>query len=352
MAPLRATVISQAPGRFGTPSRGQRRSAWVKASCAHSSARSQSPVWWIRAAVMRPHSSRKASATTVPTTPAAVTASTPTRPPRASPPLVRTEGPEGPHLKEAKAGHRVPARDLDDLVEVVALKHVEAGDLLLRLGERAVGHHGLLLPHPNGAGAAWRLKLAAVQANALAVRLLDPGVDRFNALELPRVDRRVGAHQHHVPDLALAWRGQRLDRSPLRQGAYLDRPRPGTGVPPGPPHRLVQAAALEQVVAGHLLLRLRVRPVGNGELAAPDLDRGGVRGRPHAAPLQVDPGPDRLLDPGGKRGLGPVVPQRGQIRVCRVDQHVTHSPSLPNTRQEPHLRGHRVRRPAGRPRAL
>src|SRR5579864_8468736 len=59
--------------------------------------------------------------------------------------LSRTERPERPHLQDAEAGHRVPARDLDGLVEVVALEHVEAGDLLLRLGERAVGHHGLLL---------------------------------------------------------------------------------------------------------------------------------------------------------------------------------------------------------------
>ena len=48
----------------GTPSLGQRASAWAKASWAHSSARSQSPVRWMRAATIRPHSSRKTVATT------------------------------------------------------------------------------------------------------------------------------------------------------------------------------------------------------------------------------------------------------------------------------------------------
>jgi len=41
----------------GIPSRGQRSSAVAKASCAHSSARSQSPVSRISAATIRPHSS-------------------------------------------------------------------------------------------------------------------------------------------------------------------------------------------------------------------------------------------------------------------------------------------------------
>ena len=43
MARLRATVVSQAPGRRGIPSAGQRCDAVAKASCAQSSARSQSP---------------------------------------------------------------------------------------------------------------------------------------------------------------------------------------------------------------------------------------------------------------------------------------------------------------------
>ena len=54
---------SQAPGLRGTPSRGQRSSARANASCAHSSARSQSPVTRIRVATTRPQSERNAAAT-------------------------------------------------------------------------------------------------------------------------------------------------------------------------------------------------------------------------------------------------------------------------------------------------
>ena len=69
MARLRATVNSQAPGRAGLPSAGQRCDARAKASWAQSSARSQSPNWWIRAATVRPHSSRKAPASAGPLSP-------------------------------------------------------------------------------------------------------------------------------------------------------------------------------------------------------------------------------------------------------------------------------------------
>ena len=63
MARLRAAVVSQAPGRPGIPSRGQRCRAVAKASWAHSSARSQSPVTRMSVATTRPHSSRNAAST-------------------------------------------------------------------------------------------------------------------------------------------------------------------------------------------------------------------------------------------------------------------------------------------------
>ena len=59
-ARFRATVVSQAPGRRGMPSRDHRSAAFVKASCAHSSARSQSPVSRMTVATIRPHSCWKA----------------------------------------------------------------------------------------------------------------------------------------------------------------------------------------------------------------------------------------------------------------------------------------------------
>ena len=63
MARFRAVVVSQAPGRAGMPSFGQRCRAAVKASWAHSSARSQSPVVRISVATTRPHSSLNAAST-------------------------------------------------------------------------------------------------------------------------------------------------------------------------------------------------------------------------------------------------------------------------------------------------
>ena len=57
------SVVSQAPGLRGTPSAGHRSRARAKASWAHSSARSQSPVVRMSVATTRPHSSRNARAT-------------------------------------------------------------------------------------------------------------------------------------------------------------------------------------------------------------------------------------------------------------------------------------------------
>ena len=79
-ARLRAVVVSQAPGLRGTPSRGHRSSARANASCAHSSARSQSPVVRMRVATTRPHSSRNARAT------ASSTSDRPTTSPRSAAP--------------------------------------------------------------------------------------------------------------------------------------------------------------------------------------------------------------------------------------------------------------------------
>ncbi len=62
-ARLRAVVVSHAPGLRGTPSRPHVSSASVKASCAHSSARSQSPTPRINVATTRPHSEWNADAT-------------------------------------------------------------------------------------------------------------------------------------------------------------------------------------------------------------------------------------------------------------------------------------------------
>src|SRR5579872_542325 len=157
MARLRAAVVSQAPGLRGTPSRGQCCTASAKASCAHSSARSQSPVTRMRVATTRPHSSAKASATAVSTELTATQASTGLAAPVASglaAPVASAGShlPDRPHLDRAEASPRDLRGDLDGLVEVLAVDQEEAAHLLLRLGERAVGGDDLALADPHGGG--------------------------------------------------------------------------------------------------------------------------------------------------------------------------------------------------------
>ena len=65
IARLRAVVTIHAPGFAGSPSRCQRSSAIVKASCTASSASWMSPRTRVRMATARPHSSRKTRASEV-----------------------------------------------------------------------------------------------------------------------------------------------------------------------------------------------------------------------------------------------------------------------------------------------
>ena len=62
---FRAAVMIQAPGLDGVPSRGQRSSAIVKASCTASSASWRSPRTRVSVATARPHSSLKTRPTSV-----------------------------------------------------------------------------------------------------------------------------------------------------------------------------------------------------------------------------------------------------------------------------------------------
>src|SRR5215213_2223351 len=146
-ARLRTMVVSHAPGRRGTPSRGQVSSARSKAPWAHSSARSQSPVVRIRVATIRPHSSRKASATAASTRPA-------TRGGLVGPPpqLTTLPFPKRPDLDRAELRNRVPGGHLDGIVEVGALDDVEAPHLLLGLRERAVREQDLVFANPHRGG--------------------------------------------------------------------------------------------------------------------------------------------------------------------------------------------------------
>ena len=59
----------------------------------------------------------------------------------------------------------------------VALEDVEAGDPLLRLGERAVGDQHLALAHPDGGGVADRSQALAGHPLAAAVDVVHPLLD-------------------------------------------------------------------------------------------------------------------------------------------------------------------------------
>src|SRR3954454_14342483 len=134
-ARLRATVVSQASGASGTPARSHAGTASAKASAAHSSARSQSPHQAIRPATSRPQLSVKLRAT------ASSYAG-----------LIGDSAPQGAQLDQPALRHRVPRRDLDRVVEVVALEQVVAGDLLLGLGERPVEGDGPAVRLTDGDG--------------------------------------------------------------------------------------------------------------------------------------------------------------------------------------------------------
>src|SRR5260370_19186826 len=58
--------------------------------------------------------------------------------------------PVRPQLERPDRGGRMPGRHLDRLVQVGTLKDGVAGDLLLGLGEWAVGHQHLTIPHAQG----------------------------------------------------------------------------------------------------------------------------------------------------------------------------------------------------------
>ena len=62
--------------------------------------------------------------------------------------------PDRPHFDRCRAGARDLRRHLDGLVEVLAVDDVVAADLLLGLGERAVGGEHVAVPHADGGGVA------------------------------------------------------------------------------------------------------------------------------------------------------------------------------------------------------
>src|SRR5690348_4226906 len=71
-------------------------------------------------------------------------------------------------------GARVLGRDLDGLVQVGAVDHVVAADLLLGLGERPVADQQFPIADPHGGGVADVAQPVAVQQHTAAIHLAEP----------------------------------------------------------------------------------------------------------------------------------------------------------------------------------
>src|SRR5580693_1396295 len=80
-----------------------------------------------------------------------------------------------PHFDRADPGDRVPGCHRDRLVEIRALDHVVAADLLLSLGERSVSDQYLGGAQAYRPRLADRLQVSTVHGHAVPDRLFDPG---------------------------------------------------------------------------------------------------------------------------------------------------------------------------------
>src|SRR6266508_160782 len=151
MALLRAVVVIHAPGLSVTPMAGQRSTATTNASWTASAARSTSPRSRMRVATACPNSSRKTCSTT-----SRVASATLTPPDRSGGELH-----DRAHLDRAVERPGDLGGGLDRLVEVLAVDDVEAAELLLGLGEWAIGGERLVAPDPHRGGGADRLERLA-----------------------------------------------------------------------------------------------------------------------------------------------------------------------------------------------
>src|SRR4051812_46279811 len=181
IARRRAVVMIQPAGLGGTPSAGQRAEATANASWTASSATSMSPKTRTRTATARPYSSRKTRSTSV--TPVRRGAEARSR-------LVR----ERPHLDWQRRRRRRPAPPCDGGVEVGRADDREAAQVLLALGERAVGHQDVAALDPQHRGRRRRVQPAGEDPGPGGAHLLvergDVAADRLHVDVLGR--RAVG----------------------------------------------------------------------------------------------------------------------------------------------------------------
>src|SRR5918995_733273 len=188
MPRLRAVVVIQPPGFGGRPSRGHLRSAIANASWTASSARSMSPKTRIRLATACPDSSRKIRPTSASSSAAersrALSAHRLIREPR-----------ERAHLDggvDRGGDLRGPS---ERGVEVLGLDDVEAGEVLLRLGEGAVRRQHLAVRHTHDCRRVGFVQPTREAPGAARLHLpldgADPAAELAHLLLGPRLPRRV-----------------------------------------------------------------------------------------------------------------------------------------------------------------
>src|SRR5579859_468137 len=166
----RATVVIQAAGLRGWPAAGQRSSAATSVSCSASSARSKSPSAAMSEPSTRPCSARKVSSTASAAVEGGIRQ-------QLGQSRVRSAPAEGTalhfdaklhdraHLHRAAPGAGDHGRQLDGLIQVLAVQQIIAAQLLLGFGVWPVGGDRLAVAHAHGGGGAGGLERLAAQVS-------------------------------------------------------------------------------------------------------------------------------------------------------------------------------------------
>src|SRR4051794_12311293 len=125
--------------------------------------------------------------------------------------------PERPHHERPELRGGVLGGNLDRLVEIPALEHVEPADLLLGLGEGPVRQHHLAATDLHGRGVADGAEPRAEPPHAAGLHLVDPR--RGHSFGLAHLDRLVYADQHQVPHgySFSSWTTRRRAANPRRR---------------------------------------------------------------------------------------------------------------------------------------
>src|SRR5258706_13676983 len=217
--------------------------------------------------------------------------------------------PDRPHFHRADLRRRDARGDLDRLVQVARLDHVEAREALLRLGEGPVGDRELAVAHAHRGRGGNRLQRLGGDAMAAAADFVVEGdagavVHRLRRLLLPVDETQIfhGVFSTMVFTIlflsaadfleALDFLARRevlelVERARLDLGLHaVDR---GIRVAPGPLDRLLARFRPDDGVAGDELLGLRERTVDERALGSVVFDAPTLAARLQARGVEQHP---------------------------------------------------------------